>query len=106
MRYLVTGKLYNTVAIRQTPREEYLVQLQQRIIPTLQELLAHKGKGTVLGGGVIPLDTLIFIVDIPDQSMVAVRSFLWGLPAFELFDWDIKPMETFEEIVAFFDPNR
>ncbi|MGE3808860.1 MAG: hypothetical protein AB7K24_29700 [Gemmataceae bacterium] len=106
MRYLVTGKLIERVLHGESTREQYLHQLRNLIIPTLHVLLEHQQKGRVMGGGVIPLNTLVFIVDLPEQSMSHLRSLMWALPAFDLFDWDVKPMESFEELVTMFDPGK
>ena len=105
MRFLIKGELDNTAFCSDQPREENVRTLRSAIIPLVQSLMAHQLDGKILGGGVIPLRTFVMIAELPDTSLTAARRFLMSLPGFELFDWEITPLESFEELKDFVDPG-
>ena len=106
MRYLITGTVNESAFDSDMPRDETVNALQRGFIPTLKSLLEHQEQGKVLGGGVIPLRTVVLILELPGTSLTAFRPFLLSLAAYDLFDWDVQPLESFEELLGFLDPSE
>jgi hypothetical protein len=61
--------------------------------------------GKVLAGG-LPAGSrdVVLIADLRGQdSHRIVRQFLLSLPVYDYFEWQVTPLETFEELVKFYD---
>src|SRR5713226_5335296 len=99
MRYHFKGKLINRDLVRLT-HEEFVHLIQSKFAPTLRALISENTHGKVLAGGV-PAGgrDIVMIVDLKNaESHAVVRQFLASLPIFDYYEWEIIPLETFEEM--------
>jgi hypothetical protein len=100
MQYLITGKLARADEVLRLPHEEFVQLIKSRIAPTLQMLVGENSHGKVIGGG-MPAGgrDFVMIVDLKGHdSHRCVRQFLWALPLFPYYDWDVTPLESFQEM--------
>lgn len=98
MLYLVTGKLA-TRELLTGPHEETVQVFQNRILPSISLLLELQAAGQVLAGGV-PAGTreVVFILRLAaGESHLSIRRLLYRLPVFPHYEWDVTPLESFDE---------
>lgn len=98
MLYFVSGKL-RSGQLMQAPHEEFVQMTKRLIQPSLEMLLEMQQKGEVLAGGVpAASQAVMFILRLSGASShLAVRQRLFQLPIFNLFEWTVTPLESFEE---------
>jgi hypothetical protein len=101
MQYQITGKMIQSAEILRLSHEDFIRQIQSRVLPSLRLLLESNVHGRLLAGG-MPAGSrdLTMIVDLKaDASHLVVREFLVSLPIFDYYDWQVTPLVTFEEMV-------
>lgn len=104
MQYLIQGKLIAPDVLR-LPHEEFIQLLQGKLVPSLKLLVEESPAGKVLAGG-LPAGgrEWVLIVELPNQNTHrVVRQFLQSLPIFEVFEWQVTPLETLAEILQAFE---
>ena len=105
MRYLIRGKLTPGQDLFRLPHDEFVQLIQTRVIPSMRLLVSENPHGKVLAGGV-PAGgrDVVMIVDFRgEDSHRPARRFLTALPIFEYYDWEVTPLETFEEWIQPFE---
>jgi hypothetical protein len=102
MLYLVTGKLVNREPMSK-PHEEFVEFLRDAIRPSLTLLEQFRSEGLLLAGGVrAGAQSLVFILEMPPaQSHIEVRRLLLQLRVFANFEWDVAPLESFQDWLSF-----
>lgn len=98
MHYLISGKMIRVTESLSLPREQFVDLIRSRFVPAFQMLAEAKGLGKILAGGT-PAGSrdCVMIVDLVGDSHLAVRQFLSALPVFDYYEWNVTPLETFEE---------
>src|SRR5262249_2900445 len=98
MLYLVSGTL-RTRELLSRPHEEFVQFVQKTVVPSLQLLIQFRSEGKLLAGGVrASSQDLVFVLHLPDaESHIVVRHLLLQLPIFHHYDWQVTPLESFEE---------
>ncbi len=98
MLYLVTGTLNNRELLHR-PHEEFVQVVQRVVVPSLQLLIQFDGEGKLLGGGIRASSAdPVFILSLPSaESHIVVRRLLAQLPIFAHYDWQVTPLESFED---------
>src|SRR6516225_6727484 len=98
MLYLVSGTL-NHRELLHLPHEDFVPVVQKVVGPSLQLLGQFQREGKLLAGGVrASSQELVFILSLPPAaSHLVVRGLLVQLPIFPHYDWQVTPLESFEE---------
>src|SRR5262245_22146891 len=103
MHYLITGKLFRAAEVLSLPHDQFVEFTRSRLVPALRLLVEGKARGQVVAGGT-PAGgrDCVMIVDLPGDSHAGVRNFLDSLPIFDYYEWQVTPLETFEEWLSGF----
>ena len=99
MQYHIRGRLLADDMVR-LGHEEFVRLIQTKYVPTLRALRSDTTHGRVLAGGA-PAGSrdVVMIVDLKDEkSHAGVRRFLLSLPLGPYYEWEVTPLETFEEL--------
>jgi hypothetical protein len=105
MRYLITGKLARAHDVLTMSHEDLVQFVRSRVAPSLRILVDQIPHGRVLAGG-LPAGgrDMVMIADLRgEDSHRVVRQFLVSLPVYDYYEWQVTPLETFEELVKFYD---
>jgi hypothetical protein len=96
--YLVSGTL-RARELLSKPHEEFVQFVQKTIVPSLQLLVQFRSEGTLLAGGVrASTQDVVMVLSLPGaESHLVVRRLLTQLPMFPYYDWQVTPLESFEE---------
>ena len=98
MLYLVSGTMHSRDLLSR-PHEEFIEVVKGKVAPSLKLIEQFQKEGMLLAGG-IPAGSqdLVFILNLPvGETHFAVRRLLLQLPIFPFYQWQVKPLETFEE---------
>jgi hypothetical protein len=104
MRYQITGRFIAPDLMR-LPREEFIKLLHSKLVPSLRVLANPNPHGEVLAGGFIAGSRdLVLTVDLKAHgSHRIVRDFLSSLPIIDYYEWQVTPLESFEEALQQFE---
>jgi hypothetical protein len=104
MQYHIVGRLSRSQDVLQLPHADFVQLLQEKVVPSFKILIGDIPHGKVLAGG-LPAGgrDIYMIVDLhAEDSHRCVRQFLASLPISPYYDWEVTPLETFEEMVRSF----
>jgi hypothetical protein len=81
------------------PHEEFVQFMMKTVVPSLQLLTQFQSEGALLAGGVrASSQDLVIVLSLPPaESHMVVRNLLTQLPIFTHYDWQVTPLEPFEE---------
>ena len=97
MLYLVSATLQSRELIA-APHEQFREMIQKVVVPSFDLLLQFQAEGKILAGGMrASSPDLVFILDLPADSHLAVRRLLFQLPIFGHYRWEVTPLESFKE---------
>jgi hypothetical protein len=104
MRYQITGK-FMAPELLHLPHAEWLKMVNTKLVPTLQILTGPNPHGEVLAGGYVAGSRdLVMMVDLkPANTHLAVRGFLSSLPIFDFYDWQVMPLDSFQEALQAYE---
>jgi muconolactone delta-isomerase len=91
MKYLVTGSGGPGFA---TSREEAVKLLEERVLPSLDQLTMLEKKKKILAGG-LPIGDRACVFIVEASSNEELDQMLQKLPLWGLLDWKVTALQTF-----------
>src|SRR5690242_15920536 len=105
MHYLITGKLARGRDVLGMSHDDFIQFVRSKVAPSLKMVVGQSPHGKILAGG-MPAGgrDVVLIADLRAQdSHRIVRQFLVSLPIYDYYEWQVTPLETFEELVKSYD---